>query len=60
MARQLDLDEAAAAGARLGGVAGEAAARTTDVEVLLAPSQNEEVRRGDCIPYTPSDPLAPP
>ena len=60
MARQLDLDEAAAAGARLGGVAGEAAARTTDVEVLLAPSQNEEVRRGDCIPYTPSEPLAPP
>ena len=57
MARQLDLDEASVG---QGGVAGEAAATETDVEVLLVPAQNEEVRRGDCMPYTPSDPLAPP
>ena len=36
---------------------GEAAATETDVEVLLVPAQNEEVRGGDCMPYTPSDPL---
>ena len=54
MARQLDLDEASVG---QGGVAGEAAATETDVEVLLVPAQNEEVRRGDCMPYTPSDPL---
>ena len=53
LAHQLDLDEAAVS---QGTAAGEGGS-STDVEVLLAPSQDEEVRRVGYIPYTPLSPL---